>query len=71
MTAPLLYVAPDGSGDATLWRRTDDWRECIPIARKCDLTAEAWELLLAGALVANRWPATPTTSHNNNRKESA
>lgn len=50
-----IYEAPDADNEPCLWRAVEDWRQAVLIARKCDVTDEAWSILLAGALVANRW----------------
>ena len=46
MTA--FYIAEDGNGDLTLWRKTVADREPVALARKFELHPEAWALLTIG-----------------------
>lgn len=47
-----LHISPDADDVPTLWRDTE--AQPVALARKCDMNAEAWALLVVGLLVT-RW----------------
>lgn len=64
-TAPRYWIEPDGHGDDTIWHDSDNPFGPDPIVRRCDVSAEAWDLLCRGI------PTTPRQAEPTDQPEEA